>query len=42
MFRGNDGASQVAGQVAEQLRAFGAQLQQTRQMVGVAGGGGHP
>ena len=36
------GALRTAGQVAEQLQGFGAQLQQTRQMVGVAGGGGHP
>ena len=36
------GALRTAGQVAEQLRAFSTQLQQTRQMVGVAGGGGHP
>lgn len=40
------GAFRTAGQVAEQLRGFNAQLQQTRQMVGVAevgwarGGGG--
>lgn len=34
------GALHMAGQVAEQLRSFNTQLQQTRQMVGASGHGG--
>lgn len=36
-----DGAFRMAGQVAEQLQRFNAQLQQTREMVGAAEVGGH-